>query len=638
MAKITINEISQDYSYAIGNNSYATVALPITSSWGPGFFPYEVYPSQYNSDQDVLEDLKWQHFSSSSEGLEKFISMYRGATTIASDAMDKSFQTAITLLSAGYDILVCRIGLGHVAEGYPVALRDDGAAVPTVGAGDDISQGFTLPEGYFGSLPLFKVSAMYPGSFGNNISAKIKLVSANSTSVSDTDYINVIVYVETNGSRVAVENSNIYLSDFESYKSAYIRIDEVGAVDTDTQKVAVIGNNAAAVTFELADGDDGYSFISTEGLDGLKASLVARGFATGSTPTHVTSYYDAVLAYAGDNTVSTRFSASFYREWVFSKEGLVLDLLKDRLTYSPDVVMSAWDDQDFKFYKYTVPAVGAETPNTFIAGPQDKKLFEVACQSRCCAAFISAPRSLTRSGVKEYAALLSDAVKDYTNDGLASTHGAMFGPWGRIRYQGTSLMDVAAPSFLGLMEMRSMHLNSPTQYFWALPTNRKVTLNLGEFDYTLSSAYLDSWQAKSGVDVNALVKLPDLGTCIYGNSTLYNVPEAAYNALQNLSTRLMFNELRNYSYRCGLAITFQYNNAQAYSAFYAGMTPILDTMRNVGAIDNYIIKVNAELDELGQVMANSVIGKIYLVVNGVINDLTVDLIALPAGTDLNQFA
>ena len=41
MANIVINEISQNYTYNIGNNSFATVALPITSCWGPGFFDYQ---------------------------------------------------------------------------------------------------------------------------------------------------------------------------------------------------------------------------------------------------------------------------------------------------------------------------------------------------------------------------------------------------------------------------------------------------------------------------------------------------------------------------------------------------------------------------------------------------------------------
>ena len=90
-------------------------------------------------------------------------------------------------------------------------------------------------------------------------------------------------------------------------------------------------------------------------------------------------------------------------------------------------------------------------------------------------------------------------------------------------------------------------------------------------------------------------------------------------------------------YRCGIAITFQYNNNQAYSSFYAGVSPILDTMVNVGAIEDYKIKMSADINGLDQVNANTVIGKIWLVVNGVINDIVVDLIALPQGTSLAAF-
>ena len=122
-----------------------------------------------------------------------------------------------------------------------------------------------------------------------------------------------------------------------------------------------------------------------------------------------------------------------------------------------------------------------------------------------------------------------------------------------------------------------------------------------------------------------------------GNSTLYEVPPATYQALANLSTRYLVNAIENIAYKAGISITFQYNNDEAYSKFYAAVTPILDTMKNVGAIDGYYVKMAADINGLDQVNANTVIGKIYLVINGVINDIVVDLIALPPGTDLTQF-
>ena len=59
-------------------------------------------------------------------------------------------------------------------------------------------------------------------------------------------------------------------------------------------------------------------------------------------------------------------------------------------------------------------------------------------------------------------------------------------------------------------------------------------------------------------------------------------------------------------------------------------------MKNAGAIEDYYIRMGAGIDSAGMVMANTAVGKIYLVIPGVIQDITVDLIALPTGTDLSN--
>ena len=93
-----------------------------------------------------------------------------------------------------------------------------------------------------------------------------------------------------------------------------------------------------------------------------------------------------------------------------------------------------------------------------------------------------------------------------------------------------------------------------------------------------------------------------------------------------MSTRYLVNAVEDVVYRCGIAITFNYNNSQAYSSFFAGVSPLLDTMVNVGAIEDYYIRMSADINGVDQINANTVIGKIYLVVNGVINDIIVDLV------------
>ena len=53
MAKISINEQSRNYSYNVGTSSFATVALPITASWGPGLYDPKTVGAE--SFDDLLE-------------------------------------------------------------------------------------------------------------------------------------------------------------------------------------------------------------------------------------------------------------------------------------------------------------------------------------------------------------------------------------------------------------------------------------------------------------------------------------------------------------------------------------------------------------------------------------------------------
>ena len=67
MANIIVNEISQNYTYNIGNSAFATVALPITASWGPAYGkPGEAFST---TEVDQLESIRWEHFPSTQAGL-----------------------------------------------------------------------------------------------------------------------------------------------------------------------------------------------------------------------------------------------------------------------------------------------------------------------------------------------------------------------------------------------------------------------------------------------------------------------------------------------------------------------------------------------------------------------------------------
>lgn len=744
MAQIVINEVSQNYTYNIGTNSFATVALPMTSCWGPGFFDPDSAGMEL---EDMLEHTAWERFPATQAGLESFVSTYRGPAANYRLTNDYSYQMAMTLLTAGYDVLICRMSPGTAAEGE-------------IKCGD----------------AKLHVKAKYPGTFGNTLRVEIKKFGYKTRKGEDKYYWNVITSIlDDSGIKTSVENLTLVF-EIENATDTILYYDEVDsnfitlsvegkikdAADTKFETIDTNIRNTLPCT-DLKKGTDKplnpedasegallhyYTNIAKDtaeygGLETILLALQQRLEAetpdataaqeltailealTGDDAADVVTAVNAANHEAGSaepvGTDITTAGAQFlldnkldpestggryiqlledaiklaekryayiddssegetsdhqyisaleslmttepdevraanikYMEWLYtyavglkvadgSYQG-VYDLLKDKLTYNPNRIISpGWDDQNIMYITDDDSFV-----NLHDISPLIWKLINVAYYSRCATSLIDIPRSLKRGSVYDedlnnpgYVQKISRAVPNDTvgdvNGSLYQSHSAIFAPWGRYTYVGTSKQAIASPSFLALMIQRAQILNQANQYEWALPTNRKHNLRIGKMDYNVSKKYLDEWQKLEGVGVNVITAIPDLGTNIWGNSTLFEVPPATYQALANLSTRYLVNAVEDVIYRVGIGITFSYNNEQAYNKFYAGVTPILDTMKNVGAIDDYYVKMSADINGLDHVNANTVIGKVYLVVNGVINDIVCDLIALPPGVDLNQF-
>ena len=634
MAQILINEISQNYTYNIGSSSFATVALPITACWGPAFM------EGVDENVDQLESLSWQKFPATQQGLESFVSTYRGPASIYRVAKDYSYQQAMTLLTAGYDILVCRLCPGGKASGKL-----------------EVSNKY------------IEVQAKYPGSFGDNLKVVLsqKVGYDETTGKYNKKYWNMVVYiVDSTGVQTAVENL-IFVSQLENVTDSIPHIEEIEShfIEFGDYTITDDINFGDSATASFTGGSD---FASSK--DASVTDLLTDAYNLANTRyTNILKDIGTQSKYvarlnelktgAEDSSLTigkSKAEAIRYKEWLYTKlvaasgaEG-VFDLLKDKLTYNPQRIISpGWDDQNIQELDGSFDTDDPYGTNGWVLSPIHIKLLDVSYNSRCATALLDVPKSLPRSLVHRestddaklgYAQKLARYLPGTTTDvngTLYATHGALFAPWGQYTYVGTSKQATASPAFLDLMINRAMILNQTLQYEWALPTNRKHNLKLGKFDYIVPNKLLKQWQKTEGVGINVITTIPDLCNTIWGNSTLYEVPPATYQALANLSTRYLVNAVEDVVYRCGISITFQYNNEQAYNKFYAGVTPILDTMKNVGAIDDYYVKMAADINGLDQVNSNTVIGKIYLVVNGVINDIIVDLVALPPGTDLNQY-
>lgn len=609
MAQITINEISRNYTYSTGTSSFCSVALPITASWGPAFED----PSTVGKGlEDELEATVFSHYPATQEGLEAFTAAYRGPAANYRAAKDYSYQVAVTLLTAGYDLDICRVCAGTHASGTIQAqiLTDP----PTAGS--------------------FTLRAKYPGSFGNNLIGVLKKVQ-------NRTYWNLVTYiVDSAGGKNAVENI-VFVFDLDHSTDSILHVSEV---TSDFFDFVVDGiNSDDNVIFDsdqiiLTGGSDRKADSTADEMmaDAITLATTRYGLAPATDPTDYIAVLNAVKA---SNPSVSRAAAIRNMEWNYTAAYYVLEILADKLACnSKRLIMPGWDDQNIWLL------TGETVKRLNSLSPLHTRMMDIAAQSRCMTALIDIPKSIERSGVwndttdasqEGYAQKLARYLPSDSSaaDGLFSTHSAIFGPWCQYKYTGTSRNNIASPGFLALMIQISMMKNQSLQYEWAQPESRRHNLVIGAPDYTVPKKLLDNWQSIDGVSLNVLTTLPDMGITIWGNSTAMEVPVATYNALQNLSTRYLMNAIEDLVYRCGIAITFQYNNEEAYSKFYAGCAPLLDTMQSVGAITSYEIHMSKDLNALDSVNLNSVVGQIIIYVEGVINDIVIDLVALPAGTE-----
>lgn len=742
MAKITVNPISNNYSINVPNANYCTVALPITACWGPAFED----PATTGKTLDIaLEDTVWTRFNANQAGLQSFVSTFRGPASNYRRAKDYSYQTALSLITNGYDVLVCRLCPGTNSQGefleastvtyallssepsdwataysnyftksgdtyvavegvtQPKYTHVSGAEAPTFETNTyyklegtdyvlldeepaDWETNFTdyfVQDGTEVVAPTFatdtyyekevvegdklSIKAKYAGTFGNNILITLrKLTSGNTT------YWNAIVYaVDSSNIRTSLENLT-FVFDVDNATDNILHISEIQSnyivftsYDGLTEDSVLVGDESYGADIPTIRLEKGSDVAAQDSDTDTVASVIETAcnyaktrFApvAGTTPVENLEYISTLNALGTSLTDINVAYALRFREWTFTYATLVFDLLKDKLTYNPNRIISPWDDQNF--YELGITEAKAKFGTL---SPMHVKLMSVAYNSRCATALLDIPKSLSRDGVwndsndsaqEGYVQKLCRYIPPLATEqtGLFTSSSALFAPWGQYTYAGTSRQAPATPSFLALMITRAMILNQANQYEWALPTIRSTNFKLGKLDYTVPETLLDKWQSREGCRLNIITNLPEVGAGIWGNSTLFEVPPATYQALANLSTRYIFNAIQDVVYRVGIGITYQYSNANAYDRFYAGVTPILDTMSNLGALvkgadvpgrtdlddPGYYVTMAADINGLDSVNANSVIGKIVIRTAGVIEDITIDLIALPQSAALTS--
>lgn len=623
MPRINITEHSETYSFQVKNNSYATVALPIAAIWGPAYI---------EGDEDLNPD--WVHFSAGYRGTTDFVQTFRGANTYLG-AREKSYEYCLKLLAAGYDILVKRVdGFGDKATGQ----------IKVVPGEEDKGT--------------IKVFGKYPGSFGNNLKVRVRC-SQNAaglkigtvevfdnnghttypTAIVPTDQLLELVSVAFDPGAATDNQPLITEAEFNYIDSPqYIGASAAETVDPATFPVGVF-------TFSLQSGTDYTTKVVSgthEGETPVAAdvtALVAERFDDGAS-----KFLDYITAVAttyasSDQTALVRL---YNQQLLYHSFYKCMTELTDPLNYDWDALFCGIADDQYvpKSYLTAHPDFAMEYKVTKIM----TKMVEVAAASKCGAALIGTPfgmprgiqtssgTSIVRTGALKFKDDLSAALGT-----VYSTFGEVVGPWCRTTLALSGANAWICPELAHLLLIINSAGVGGINKWWMVPAGMLGSGIVHSPEYKIKKAYLDLIQDHDeGVCLNPLMAVPGKGFTCFGNSTLWNKPLGTYNALQNLSTRFLTNRVKQRIWDTALQILFKYNNEDAYSHFYAGLSPLLDEMRSVGALTGneynpwgYRIIMNPDIINLDRINANTVIGKVELAVTGVIDTVDVDLFLLP---------
>lgn len=500
---------------------------------------------------------------------------------------------------------------------------------------------------------LMAIKAKYSGSFGNNLKVRIKCAYNG-----EGKKIGTVEVFDNNG---YITNPEEIVPTDQLLELVSVAFDADAATDSRPLITEAVFSNLATPTFsDATTADDvspseypvGSQVISllrgtdyaTTHPDGSEIiaqdikDIVAERFNTSSTfYTYISDLADSYEANDTDALIRL-----YNQQMLYKKFAGCVGELTDPIVYDWDALVQGIADDQYvtKAYIDSHPGFTMEYEVSTLV----TKMIEVAANSKCGAALIGTPFGMPRgiqtgsgaSTIKTGALRYKDQISQAVGP-TYSTFGECVGPWCKTTLALSGANSWIAPEVAHLLLIIAAKGVGGMNKWWMVPAGMLGTGVVHSPEYKIKKKYLDLIQDHDeGVCLNPLMEVPGKGFTCFGNSTLWDKPLGTYNALQNLSTRFLTNRVKQRIWDTALQILFRYNNEDAYSHFYAGLSPLLDEMRSVGALTGneynpwgYRIIMNPDIINLDRINANTVIGKVELAVTGVIDTVDVDLFLLP---------
>lgn len=504
-----------------------------------------------------------------------------------------------------------------------------------------------------------RLQAKYPGTFGNNLKVRIKCgLNGNGFKIGTVEVFDNNGYSGHPNEIVPTDQLLELVSvafDEDAASDNRPLITEATFSNLDTPRFIVTGTGADVSPSEYPTGMQvisllyGTDYATDLGTDVTGQSipitadaileLVAERFPTDS---QFCSYMSTI---AHDYEVNDQDALIrlYNQQIMYSRFYKCVSELTDPICYDWDALIQGIADDQY-------------VPKSFLEANRDTffmeyevstlvtRMIEVAANSKCGAALIGTPFGMPRgiqtgtgaSAVKTGALKYKDSISQVVGP-VYSTFGEVVGPWCKTTLALAGANSWIAPEVAHLLLIINSKGIGGQNKWWMVPAGMLGTGIVHTPEYKIKRHYLDLIQDHDeGVCLNPLMEVPGKGFTCFGNSTLWDKTLGSYNALQNLSTRFLTNRVKQRIWDTALQILFRYNNEDAYSHFYAGLSPLLDEMRAVGALTGneynpwgYRIIMNPDIVNLDRINANTVIGKVELAVTGVIDTVDVDLFLLP---------
>lgn len=382
--------------------------------------------------------------------------------------------------------------------------------------------------------PTAHIVAVYPGSYGNNISVKL-------LQVPQTNYIYLQTFL---GNTVAetIRVSAVGDTNTETYNNFVEAVEENDGITTDYIKFTIddaltedrfIALISAEATYTLEGGTD---ITDEDIIDGL---------------------IEAAELNTGDLNIY----------------GIDKDIA-DKFVY------------DLKF----ITSGGLNIPKEKISDDSNiyKRMVELAQYRGDCVAVLDA----------NFTTVATDMVNGtdtYFSECLGvvnSSYATAFAPWMFMSLSTDITGKWMAPSYVFLHQLaRSVGSGNP---IWQTPAgvNRGSITEAIKPAFEIGSAILDTWQNTGVQFINPIMKLRQYGYVLFGNRTLYKYVEGALgnrSALQELSVRMVAVDIKRAIIDVALGLTFESNTYLTWLAFRSGLEPTLSQMKVMGGLIDYEI-------------------------------------------------